>query len=294
MVSWTAQLGKILGSFCGLIALIMAGEAVAQGVSVAPNRILLDGRARSATVFLSNRGQHAETYRISLAFFKMTETGALVRADSLLSAEDHHAEQVLRYSPRRVVVPAGGSQTVRLLLRRPHDLEVEGKEFRAHLSVASVPMVPRLREVEDGPLPELGADQFSVRPVASVETLIPIIVRFGNPEAELTITGAELLNDATDGQPLVTFDLERRGERSVYGDLTLVHVDGSGRQSQVYYARGIAIYPPNDRRIFEIRPDFGSLDPRSGSLLIDYRETAAGGGDLEVQARIDSPRLTRR
>ncbi len=41
-----------------------------------------DGKTRSAPGFLSKRGDEAETYRISLAYYDMDEDGRLIRSDS--------------------------------------------------------------------------------------------------------------------------------------------------------------------------------------------------------------------
>ncbi len=286
--------GQVLGRLCCLVVLLLAGDALAQGVSVAPNRILLDGRTRAATVFLSNRSKDTETYRISLTHFTMRENGTLVRVDSTMAGFEDFAGEMLRYSPRRVVIPAGGSQTVRILVRRPAGLDVEDQEFRAHLSVCSVPTVPRLREVEAPRPADLRDDQFIVRPVASIETLVPIIVRFGKPQAELAIANTRLLAPANGAEPVLSFQLERRGTRSVYGDLGVVHVDAAGRETQLYLGRGIAIYTPNPRRTFEIAARAPGVDLQSGRILIEYRETAAGGGDLHVQAEIRASQLSHR
>jgi len=208
--------------------LSLAATAQAQGVSVAPSRILLDGHTRSATVFLSNRGDRTETYRISLVPMLMREDGALVRADSTQIEEAQFAGGAVRYSPRRVVIPAGGSQTVRLLVRRPQGLKAKDIEFRAHLSVRSIPSVPRLEELEV-PLPEeIPEDQFIAIPVASVETLVPLVVRFGKPEATVEISQAQLIRGES-GELMLGFDLLRQGQRSLYGDLTVRHLDPLGQ-----------------------------------------------------------------
>jgi hypothetical protein len=292
MVVNSAICGKTLGNMCVLAALIVATLATdtgAQGVSVAPSRIVLDGKTRAATVFLSNRSEEAETYRISLAYFTMSEDGVLLREDSLATMAPEYAGSVLRYSPRRVVIPAGGTQTVRLLVRRPRDRVVDGREFRAHLSVCSVPTVPRLKEVEEQQ-PELEADdQFTVRPVASVETLVPVIVRFGLPEATLTISDA-----AIDPTGPVQFRLNRSGERSLYGNLTVIHRDPMGNETQLYFGRGVAVYTPNPSRLFTIASPDPGLDLSRGRVVVDYQETADGGGDLHARVEIDPLQLSRR
>jgi len=272
--------------------LSLATVAQAQGVSVAPSRILLDGRTRSATVFLSNRGNRTETYRISLVPMLMREDGALVRADSTQHEQAQFAEGTVRYSPRRVVIPAGGSQTVRLLVRRPHDLEEDDVEFRAHLSVCSIPLVPRLEELES-PIPEdIPSDQFVAVPVASVETLVPLVVRFGKPKATVKIADPQLARH-DNGKLYLGFDLLREGRRSLYGKLLVRHIDPAGQETQVYLGRGIALYTPNQRRIFRIPCDEFAADLGNGRVVIDYIETPNGGGDQKAQATI-MPQVTSR
>jgi len=291
-----ATSGKVLvrlSCLAALVGVLVAVPAAAQGVSVAPSRILLDGNTRAATVFLSNRGAETETYRIALVFYRMEEDGTMVRVDSSATRGENFAAEVLRYSPRRVVIPAGGSQTIRLLVRRPPDRNVDDQEFRAHLSVCSVPTVPRLREVEEK-LPEVSEDQFIARPVASVEPLVPIIVRFGHPAAALARSRASILAQGPDGRPAVTFSLDRTGQRSLYGDLTVTHVNPLGHETQLYYGRGIAVYTPNPRRIFTITPPDERLDLRAGRVLVDYQETSDGGGDLGAQIEIRPSELSRR
>jgi hypothetical protein len=289
MVPSSAICGKASAKLCtlaGALVILCSATAWSQGVSVAPGRIVLDGKTRAATVFLSNRSNEAETYRISLVYYRMEADGTLVRADSVASASADFAGEVLRYSPRRVVIPAGGSQTVRLLVRRPRDRDVDGQEFRAHLSVCSVPTVPRLQEVEEQ-LPEIDEEtQFIAQPVASVETLVPVIVRFGRPEATLAISNA-----GVNAEGAVTFQLDRSGGRSLYGNLTVTHVNPMGHETQLFYGRGVAVYTPNPSRRFTIAtgPD---VDARRGRIVVDYQETPDGGGDLHTRVEIQPSALS--
>lgn len=279
---------SVVGFFLSLATMVQA-----QAVSVAPSRIVLDGRARSATIFLSNRGDRTETYRISLVPMVMQEDGALVRADSTQLDQACFAEDALRYSPRRVVIPAGGSQTVRLLVRRPRDLEQQDAEFRAHLSVCSIPTVPRLEEL-GRPIPEnIPEDQIVAMPVASVETLVPMVIRFGDPEATVNIAEPRL-SRGEGGQTILNFDLLREGTRSVYGDLTVNHVGLDGQETPLYLGRGIAVYTPNQRRGFSIPCDDLGVDLSQGQVVINYVETPDGRGDQEAHMTVMPQVLSRK
>lgn len=278
----SAKSGLRPGTLCLLILMLLTTSALAQGVSVAPSRIMLDGRTRSATVFVSNRSNEAQTYRVSLSYWLMEEDGTLVRADSLASEADDWAGHVLRYSPRRVVIPAGGSQTLRLLVRRPPGRDVENSEFRAHLSVRSVPTVPRLQEVEDEPLDERERDTLVARLQASVETLVPVVVRFGRPEARIALAEVQV-RDADHGRQQLSFKIEREGERSVYGWLVVKHFAPSGVETNIYAGRYVAVYAKNPHRIFRVTPDLeDSVDLTQGRLTISYEEVPEGGGDQSL------------
>lgn len=275
------------GILCSLLIVLCAASAMAQAVAVVPSRIVLDGRARSATAFISNRSDQAETYRVSLSYWRMAETGALVRADSLADSTPDFAGRVLRYSPRRMVIPAGGSQTLRILVRRPPDLQDRDMELRAHLAVRSVPTVPRLQEVS-GELQTDREDVIVARTWASVETLVPVIVRLGRPQAEIALEKASITEATADAGQALEFVIDRRGDRSVYGDLVVDHVGADGERVNLHTARGVAIYANLDRRRFRV--DLGRLDGSDllgGRITIDYQETSDGGGDLELHRVLD-------
>ena len=58
---------------------------------------------------------------------------------------------------------------------------------------------------------------------------------------------------------------------SVYGDLKIEHTSGMGAPKQVGIVKGIAVYTPNAKRIFQMELDKKSIaDYRSGSLKITY------------------------
>ncbi len=289
----TTRGGAVLAGLIAVLSILSCVGARAQGVSVAPSRIVLDGRTRSATVFLSNRGDRTETYRISMIPIVMREDGALLRADSTQIDQAAFAENVVRFSPRRVVIPAGSSQTVRLLVRRPRDRDVGDVEFRAHLSVCSIPTVPRLDELVEAPPEDLPEDQFVAKPVASIETLVPVVVRFGKPRAVAAIESPSFEKNEQ-GTEFLSFYLTREGSRSLYGQLTVTQVDPMGNKTELYHGRGLALYTPNERRLFRIPLGTGSRDLQAGRITIDFVESEDGGGDQEVHTVIQPGTLSLR
>ena len=87
-----------------LLALVLGGhlivrQAVAQGLLVAPTRVVFEGRTRSAGITLVNRGDVAATYRISLRHFRMNEFGRLEAVEEPQPRELFSAD-FIRFSPR--------------------------------------------------------------------------------------------------------------------------------------------------------------------------------------------------
>lgn len=277
--------------FVTVLVCLIAGYGViaaqAQGVSVAPLRVLFDGRTRSATVFLSNRTPETQTYRIALVNRRMLETGAIVEAEEALPGE-LFADDLIRFSPRRVTIAPFGSQTIRLLARRPRGDIPENAEFRTHLAIRSIPPTPRLQDLEDLET-KTAEGTLTVKAVATIETVIPILLRLGDPQATIELANPMLdLNDPVAGKPTLAVDLVRSGERSVYGELEVLHIAPDGAQTQLHFARGLAVYyptPVRTRNIALTPADPSLLD--SGRLVIRFTESEEMHGDQE--ARIVMP-----
>ncbi|MFH1842166.1 MAG: hypothetical protein ABIF77_03080, partial [bacterium] len=224
--------------------------------------------------YLNNRGSEEATYRISIVNRRMLENGHIVTADSAWSDECFAAEYI-RFSPRRVVVPPQGNQAVRLTLRFPPGEALPDGEYRSHLMFRAVPNLPDPTTLDDD------GEGIRVTAVAIIETTIPVIVRRGSPQATIAFGAPELApNDPQVGKSLLTVPLLREGNRSVYGDLTVVYESPLGEDMEILQMRGMAVYCPTPRRLLRLPLDLPDSYRRSGGQLrVCYRETAAGQGD---------------
>jgi fimbrial chaperone protein len=254
-------------------------DGAAGSLSIAPTRLIFDGHTRVATVYLSNKDDLPATYRILLKNKRMLETGQIVDAVTPLPGE-RPAADLVRFSPREVVVPPHGSQTVRVMLRNPSEGQLPGGEARTHLVFQSVPTVP---SVED-----LASRQDHIVAQAIIETSIPVIIRRDNPTASISFSGSALdsLPDR-DGNPVLQVVLERAGERSVYGDLT-VDLETDGGSACVGRMVGLAVYTPTPRRVIRLplTAPHGGL-PTTGRLVVRFTETETGHGDLMADTYLE-------
>lgn len=269
--------------FVSLVVGLGPRTSLAQGVSVTPLRVLFDGRERSTTVFLSNRSNTQNTYRISLVNRRMLQDGDIVPAEEQGPGE-RFADGMISFSPRRVTIAPQSAQTIRLLVRRPRGDVPEDVEFRTHMSIQSIPPTPRLEDLETNEK-LIEEQKLLVQPVVTVETVIPVIIRFGNPQATIAVENPRLkLNDPGLPDPQLVVDLVRTGARSVHGDLEVFHVKPDGSRESIYVSRGLAVYSPLQVRTKTIR--MKGVDPArltTGSLLVRYQETPDMHGDQTAE-----------
>lgn len=284
--SWVPRrLARVLALPVALTLTFAAPSAALADLMLYPTRIVISGTQRSAQVEIVNRGETPETYRITLVNRRMNEAGDIVPAD-VAEAGERFAETMVVYSPRQVTLQPGQSQTVRVSVRRPADL-AEG-EYRSHLQFERQPEVGAQNNLEN--IDNLGGKQVSVSLEALIGASIPVIIRQGPTQAQVSL-GDLSLAPATGGRsPLLSFVFRREGNQSVYGDVVATFTPDGGKAVEVGRVSGVAVYVPNAirRTQLSLRPPAG-LALSKGVLRLTYSEQASAGGRRLAEARIDLP-----
>lgn len=248
---------------------VPAGSVGGMGdINIYPRRIVMDQRQRVASVGLYNKLPFEGEYEISVANMVMTKSGQIIPFSNLPADVDASqvktASDMLRWSPRRVLLLGSEAQTVRLMARPPADLP-DG-EYRAHFTVVSVP-----GDVHDGFSIDdaVGSDNqaagnvgVTIRPRFGIS--IPVIVRVGSTTLEVSLSDFNIVQG--DGGPQVSLTIRRSGTRSAYGDLM---VTAPGHDAPLVLARGIGVYPEIDARKLQlaINPEFDLSRLTSGMTL---------------------------
>jgi P pilus assembly chaperone PapD len=263
-----------------LLLLLPASQALAQ-LMLYPTRVVLEGNQRSAQLELINNGTESVTYRISLVNRRMSETGSFSEVDEPLPGEQF-ADALLRYSPRQVTLEPGVGQTVRIMVRKPADLATG--EYRSHLLFEQQPDSQGRRSIETRG--SAANDGIGIQLTALIGASIPVIVRHGDTNVNVSLTQLELQRSSS-GAPLLALQMERSGTQSVYGDLTVTFSPRSGAEQVIGRANGVAVYTPNSLRRARIalQPP-GGLPLRNGTLRVTYREQAEDGGRLLAEAEL--------
>jgi len=255
-----------------------------------PTRVSLEANQRAAQVQLVNRGQKPESYRISLVNRRMTVTGQIVAADTPEPGEQF-AQDLVRYSPRQVTLQPGEAQTVRISVRKPAGLAAG--EYRSHLQFDRLPDAEGSTDLEQATKAEPG--QVSIRLTALIGASIPVIVRHGDNAATVTLDTLALERTApaagaAEGAPLLSFHMQRSGNRSVYGNLTASYTAPGGRPVEVGKVGGVAVYVPNALRTAKLPlrlPE--GLALQGGVITLRYDQRTEDGGKPMAQATLAVP-----
>jgi hypothetical protein len=191
-----------------------------------------------------------------------------------------HPQDLIRFSPREVTVRPNVWQTVRIQVRKPPDLP-QG-EYRINLVIRAVPP-----PVDPDAEPEAGQRQLSVKLTPALGLSLPVIVRHGDTCARIAIVEPEL--DPAGAK--LRFRVNRTGDQSVYGNLTVTFAPRSGPEETLAFVPGQAIYANNACRIFNLplRPRKSGAPLAGGRLVIAYVATPEDGGKAFGQCQLDLP-----
>lgn len=260
-----------LASMAAAFAMLAGSGAYAQGdLLVAPTRVEIDGRG-SAQVILSNIGTEEATYRVSLELRRMNAGGTLDEvAPEDASPAEEAAMEMVRFSPRRVVLPPGQPQTVRVSARP--DPALPDGEYRAHMMFQALPRVQAVTEADAA----AAAGDIAIRLVPVYGITIPVIIRKGQLQAVAALSNPRVVTE--EGVPVLRMEMTRTGDRSTFGEIRVIK---PGLPDPVLIARGIAIYTEIGTRhlALPLTPE-QAAEMRSGNLRFEYRELPEKGGAL--------------
>lgn len=276
---------SLIGWLLFSLASLVSQPALAD-LMINPIRIVFDKSQRSAQIDVINDGTTPATYRLSIANRRMTEFGEF-QAITEPGVGDQFAGSMLVFSPRQIVLQPGTTQLVRIALRKPADLPAG--EYRSHLIFDRV-ADPTLSNTVESQL-KADSNEVGVTIAALIGVSIPVIVRQGQTEASVTISNISLEKPKTAGQPaVVALQLNRVGNRSVYGDLTATFRAASGGEQILAQAAGVAVYTPNALRQIRLTLQTpGGTLPAGGTLTVAYKERTDDGGKLIATNALQVP-----
>ena len=240
-------------------------------LQILPTRLVLDGET-SADLTLLNKGDESGNYRILLRNIRASDDGKFEEATEAMD-DELFADKFIRYSPRSITVEENSNQKVRLVVRKPRNLPPG--EYRTHMVFQSLP-----KEVAS--TVESSQDvRVSVDPI--IEISIPIIIRNGELDASVSLGDLEITEDNN-----LNVQIQRQGNRSLYGSVEAVIDSGSAKGIQAGFAKGISVYVPNAVRNFLLPLTLpNGFDKSRDKLLVRFSEDPSYGGDKSAELTLN-------
>ena len=258
-------------------ALLSVDTARAQGdLMVIPTRVVLESSKRFETLTVLNRGTDSAQYTISFIQYRMTEKGELQEI-TVAEAGANIASEIVRFFPKQVFLAPGESQTVRVQVSKPEGLA--NGEYRSHLYFRNVPKDERSASTGS----DTSALSVRLTPVFGVS--VPVIVRHGELTATAKISSPRVVETPTSKQ--LQFVLERDGNRSVYGDITMELRSANGEKTSVGGIKGVSVYTPISKREVALPINIGPND--KGTLIVTYKQKVDGRETILAETELNIP-----
>ncbi len=221
---------------------LFSGTAIfAQGdLLIFPKRVVFEGRKKVERITLVNSGKDSATYNISFKQYRMTETGKFEEITEPDPGQ-RFATPFLRVFPRRVNLAPGESQTVKVQLFNTN--KINDGEYRSHLYFRA--------EKNNKPLGQEGkvksTNTISVKLEAVFGISIATIIRKGPSNTVASISNLEFTSDK-ESNYFLNFNINRTGNMSTYGDITINYISGNNKKYVVGNVMGVAVYTPGNLR----------------------------------------------
>lgn len=242
---------------------LSAAQAGGGDLLVAPTRVVLDG-SRSTEVILNNIGSEPATYRISLELRRMTPEGEIIEIPLENASDSENAALgMITYAPRKVVLAPNQPQSIRIGIRPPAGLP-DG-EYRVHMLFRAIPETVSVT----APV-ETNGVSIALTPIYGIT--IPIIVRQGKLQATAALSDVHV--EKTAEGPVLTMNLSRTGDRSVYGQIRIMK---PGRSEPVMQFNGLAVYPEIAGRAIKIPLSPEALNALAGPIEVQFLEDRGDG-----------------
>lgn len=261
---------RLISILLGCVILVFLASPVNADLLLSPTRVIFGPRERTKKVILKNTSTQQKSYRVFFKNLQMDESGLYYEADP--SQTPNYAGTLIRFSPRLITIKPQQTQTIRLFLRRKSDMNLT--EYRSHLAFKEVPPEDYGNQIG------AEAGESSVKLITLFEITIPVLVKNGAEDYNVTIDGLEIIKNDTAIMLRAVFN--RTGDTSSYGDILVKY---KGEDSAEYQTIGqinrFFVYYPGSKRQVEIRLDLpDSVIPEKGIMQIYYNRLQSDGGDL--------------
>lgn len=242
------------------LSLILFVQNTSANLLINPTRVQFNPADRTADVTLINTSTTTNTYRIEWAEKKAKPTGGYIDLNSNEAANFAIASNMLRHSPKQVTLKAGERQTIKLALRRPQNLS--NGEYRSHLLFKALPP-PTPEETENK-----GEGSTVVNIVLSFA--IPVVVRQGSENYELTLNDAAITYNPSQKNGSVILNMSRQGITSTFGNISAYWTPSNGQERLIAKIGDYSFWPELSNSTLALAWVGADFAPADGKLRVVY------------------------
>jgi hypothetical protein len=268
-----------------VLALILSASNLVAGVLVAPTVVFLSNDSRTGRMMLQNLGDTPQEVSVFFSFGLPTADSlgdVRVRLQDSAITDPKACLDWVRAFPRKLIMPANGSQVVRFVANPPRDL-ADG-EYWARIVVKAQDATSNI------PQPT-GEGQITTKLNMVMQTAVMLKYRHGDVFCELDLKGATA--SYQDNQVEVMIDIINLGNASYLGILSCQVVDAQGREVATKSTQ-LAIYRDMRRRLLIPIPEGDFVRPFEINLSITSKgrtdiaaEDMLYGNDIEYSAAVE-------
>ncbi|WP_158800017.1 molecular chaperone [Pedobacter sp. L105] len=256
-----------------LTSIFYSSNVKAQGdLFINPKRIIFEGEKRSQEISLANIGNDTATYMVTFVQIRLKNDGNFEQIEQPDSGQ-HFADKNLRIFPRTITLAPKETQTIKIQLYQKEKLQAG--EYRSHLYFRGVP--PENPSAKKQQTENTKNVSVKITPVFGIT--IPVIIRIGENTTTASITDLTL-GKSENQTDILKLTVNRKGNMSLYGDITVNYISAAGKTTRAGYIKGISVYTPNQLRYINLTLDpKAGLNYHSGKLSVSY--TAVNEGKSE-------------
>lgn len=241
----------------------MGLQCFSQGnLLVTPTRVVFEGNKQKEKVYLVNTGKDTTTYSVSFLQYRQTEDGGYTIIEKPDSGQ-LFAEPYLRIYPRTVSLAPGETQSVMIYSGQKTD-KLSG-EYRSHLYFRSEKDYTALGTKSKDTLKTI---RVQLIPIYGIS--IPVLIRSGEVNVRTSLSDLKL-DKSDDSMYSLKLAINRTGNISVNGDLTVDYVPVKGKTHEIGKIKSVAVYTDNNKRLVSIKlNNMPGIDLTRGILIVRY------------------------
>ncbi len=276
---------NLINKFLFLAVLLASGNLYAGGLMVTPSRLEFKDKVESQEVKLINKSNETVTYRVALQHLRMTEKGEYVEiAETESNPKEKFADDLLRFSPRKITLKPNEVQTIRLALKKG-DTSPDG-EYRSHLLFREEPAADfkQANNVEADSKKDDKKISIILKPLFGIS--IPVIVNKGNVTATASVDNLAVKTDEKDKtKKVLSVDIKRSGDASLYGNvLVKFKSNATGKEYNAGSLNAVSVFAPYAKRNVLVNLDLPKTVALSdGTLSVKY---VARAEDAKADSKI--------